>query len=262
MKNKIKLSIALASFNEQEFIKRCLDAIKDIADEIVVYDAQSLDNTVSIIKKYPQAKIISGPNHPLFHLNKQTAIDACHGEWILQLDPDEVVTPELKKEIVSTINNPQHNGYWINRTNYFLGRFLKKGGAYPDPTIRLYKNGYGKLPCLDVHEQAEITGSVGHLSSNLQHFSDPTFFRYQARANRYTSIEAKLLADKHQKLSFISYFFFKPFYRFFQIYFRHLGFVDGFPGFVYAFYSALRFPSVYVKHYELTVLKGNLNDFQ
>lgn len=262
MSNKLKLSVALASFNEEQFIKPCLDAIKDIADEIIVYDAQSSDKTVSIIKKYPQAKIISGPNHPLFHINKQTAIDACQGEWILQLDPDEVVTPKLKKEIVNTLNHSQYDGYWINRTNYFLGRFLKKGGAYPDPTIRLYKNGKGRLPCKDVHEQAEIKGTVGHLKNDLQHFSDPTFFRYMSRSNRYTSIEAQLLADKHQHLSLFDYFFIKPLYRFIQIYFRHLGLVDGFPGFVYAFYSALRFPAVYVKHYELTVLKGNLNDFQ
>lgn len=262
MKNIVTLSVALASFNEEQFIKPCLDAIKDIANEIVVYDAQSTDNTVLELKKYKNLKLISGPNHPLFHLNKQAALDACSCDWILQLDPDEVVTPELKKEIVTTINQPQFDGYWINRTNYFLGRFLKKGGAYPDPTIRLYRRGLGRLPCLDVHEQAIIKGTVGHLKHELQHFSDPTFFRYMSRSNRYTSIEAKLIADKKIKISFFDYFVVKPIFRFCQIYFRHKGFLDGFPGFVYAFYSSLRFPAVYVKHYELTVLKGNLNDFQ
>lgn len=258
----IKLSVALSAFNEEKFIKPCLDSIKDIADEIVVYDAQSNDNTIIEIRKFPHTKVISGPNHPLFHINKQIAIDACKGEWILQLDPDEVVTPELKREIVTTLKNPQYDGYWINRSNYFLGRFLKKGGAYPDPTIRLYRRGKGKLPCKDVHEQAVIDGTIGYLNSNLQHFSDPTFWRYLARSNRYTSVEAKILADQGRKLSFFDYFFIKPIVRFLQIYIRHKGFQDGFPGFVYAFYSSLRFPGVYVKHYELTVLKGNLDDFE
>jgi len=256
------ISIAMATFNEEANIKRCLDAIHSWVDEIVIVDGESTDNTVMIAKKYSKVKIISTSNKPIFHINKQIAIDACKSNWILQLDADEVVTLELKDEILKTIINTKFDGFWINRKNYFLGHFLTKGGAYPDPTLRLYRLGLGHLPCKDVHEQAVVSGQVGHLQHDLQHFSDASFFRYYARSNRYTSIEAKLLADQGKKLSFFDYFFIKPIFRFCQIFFRHLGFHDGFPGFIYAFYSSLRYPAVYVKHYELTVLKGNLNDYQ
>ena len=249
-----KLSVAIATYNEEKYIASCLDAIKDIADEIVIYDAQSIDRTAEIIKKYKQAKIISGPNHPIFHINKQTAIDACRGDWILQLDADEVVSPELRQEIINTIKNPTADGYWINRRNFFLGRFLTKGGVYPDSTIRLYKNGQGKLPCRDVHEQATINGTVGHLNSDLLHYADISFSRYLLRHDRYTSLIALELQSQNVGINgfnFIKFFFLKPIGWFLSTFFRHRGYVDGFPGFVFSWYSALRFSIAYIKLYEL-----------
>jgi glycosyltransferase involved in cell wall biosynthesis len=251
----MKLSIAIATYNEESYIKRCLDAIKDFADEIIVVDGQSTDNTTKIIRQYSQAKIISTTNKPLFHINKQIAIEACKSDWIFQLDADEVVTPELKKEILAVIDQPTADGYWINRRNFFLGRFLTKGGVYPDPTIRLYKNGHGKLPCLDVHEQAEVKGTVGNLKSDLLHYADPTFSRYLLRNDRYTSLIASDL--KKQKItfnffSFVNFFIFKPIHWFFLTFFRHRGYVDGFPGFVFSWYSSLRFPLAYIKLYEMS----------
>lgn len=247
MTNKPTLSVAIATYNEQDNIARCLDSIKDLVDEIVVYDAESSDNTVSILKKYPRLKIISGPNHPIFHLNKQATIDACTSDWILQLDADEVVTPQLKTEILNIIaSNPSENGFWIKRQNYFLGKFLTKGGIYPDPTIRLYRRGKGHLPCKNVHEQAEIDGSIGWLNHDLLHYSDPTFSRYLLRNDRYTT----LLATELHHPTFFNYFIIKPIHWFFLAYFFHRGYVDGFPGFVFAWYSSLRFPIAYIKYYE------------
>ena len=145
MKNKSTLSVTLATYNEAKNIVRCLEAIKDIATEIIIVDGQSQDNTVELIKKFKNAKIISTTNKPMFHINKQMGISACKGDWILQLDADEIVTSELKKEIESYLKKDldeiNENGFWIPRKNYFLGTFLKKGGQYPDPTIRFYKNG-------------------------------------------------------------------------------------------------------------------------
>lgn len=250
----MKLSVALATYNEQSCIKRCLDAIADIADEIVVVDGQSSDDTVKILQGYPKARIISTTNKPMFHLNKQMAIEACKGDWILQLDADEVVSPELKAEILSTIEKPTADGYWINRRNFFLGHYLTKGGVYPDPTIRLYKNGSGKLPCKDVHEQAEITGIVGHLKTDLLHYADPTFSRYLMRNDRYTALIATELKQSHvsnNPYNFIKYFVFKPIHWFLLTFFRHRGYVDGFPGFVFSWYSSLRFPLAYIKLYEM-----------
>lgn len=254
MKSKNTLSVAITTYNEAEFISRCLDAVHSWVDEIVIVDNSSTDNTVEIVKKYSKVKILHSVNYPMFHLNKQKAIDACTGDWILQLDADEVVSPKLKNEILDTIPKTESDGFWIKRQNYFLGRFLKKGGVYPDPTIRLYRRGKGHLPCKDVHEQAVIDGEVSTLNNDLLHYADPTFSRYLLRNDRYTSLLASDLKKsglKLNSLNFLSYFLIKPIHWFFLAYFRHRGYVDAFPGFVFAWYSSLRFPLAYIKLFEL-----------
>jgi len=251
---KTTLSVAIAAYNEAENIDRCLKAVSPWVDEIVVYNPKSTDNTVAKIKKFPKAKIITGPNHLMFHINKQIAIDACTSDWILQLDADEVVTDDLRNEIIKTIVDTKFNGFWIKRQNYFLGKFLTKGGVYPDPTIRLYRRGFGKLPCKNVHEQAEVKGPVSTLNSDLLHYADPTFSRYLMRNDRYTSLLALDFKKDGVKISFvnfINYFIFKPIYWFFLSYFRHRAYVDGFQGFVFSWYSSLRFPIAYIKLFEL-----------
>lgn len=251
---KTTISIAIATFNEAENINRCLNAVADWADEIIVVDGSSTDDTVKITKKYKNTRLIVTDNKPMFHINKQMAIDACKSDWILQLDADEVVTPSLKEEILKTIVDSKYNAYWIKRKNFFLGRFLTKGGVYPDPTIRLYRRGFARLPCKDVHEQAEVKGETGTLNSDLLHYADPTFSRYLLRNDRYTSLIAHDLKDKGVKINFIgfiNYFICKPIYWFFLAYFRHRGYVDSFPGFIFAWYSSLRFPLAYIKLFEL-----------
>jgi glycosyltransferase involved in cell wall biosynthesis len=260
------LSIAIATYNEEKNIARCLDSVKKIADEIVIVDGHSADRTVQIAKKYSHVKIISTTNKPIFHLNKQVAINSCHSDWILQLDADEIPSRELVGEISTILKAGNEtnlkDGYWINRKNYFLGRFLTKGGVYPDPTIRIYKNGKGKLPCKDVHEQAEINGTIGYLKNDLLHYADISFSRYLLRNNRYTTLLAQELKTSKQSLSFLSflnYFIIKPAYWFILAYIRHRGYVDGFPGFVFAWYSSLRFPISYIKYYELIKSRTNLS---
>ena len=266
MSKQSTLSVTLAVYNESKNITRCLEAIEDIADEIIVVDGQSQDDTVSLVKKFKKAKVISTTNKPMFHTNKQMGISACKGDWILQLDADEIVTPELKKEIQSFLkqdpNDIKENGFWIPRKNYFLGTFLKKGGQYPDPTIRFYKNGKAHLPCLDVHEQAEVDGEVGWLKNDLKHYADTSFSLYLLRANRYTTLLADELKSKKTPInfsSFLKFYFFKPIHWFLKTFFRHRGYVDGFPGFVFSFYSALRFPIAYTKYYELIKTNRNIN---
>lgn len=256
MDNKIKLSVAIASYKEIGIFVRCLDAVNEIADEIVVVDGNSEDGTKELLKKYPKVKAKFVPNNPImFHINKQMSIDMCSGDWILQLDADEVVTPELANEIVRVINsNPSENGFWINRSNYFLGKFLKKGGVYPDATIRLYRKGKGRLPCKDIHEQAEIDGKIGQIKGDLLHYSDPTFSRYLIRQDRYTTIWAEEWLKEGVKINFgnfLNYYIFKPVYWFLKGYLRNKGFMDGFPGFAWAFYSAMRFSLGYTKLWEI-----------
>ncbi|MDD4938282.1 MAG: glycosyltransferase family 2 protein [Candidatus Shapirobacteria bacterium] len=267
MKKNSTLSVTLATYNEAKNITRCLEAIKDLADEIIVVDGQSQDDTVTLVKKFKKARVISTTNKPMFHTNKQMGISACKGDWILQLDADEIVTPQLKQEIQEILKkdprNISENGFWIPRKNYFLGTFLKKGGQYPDPTIRFYKNGKAHLPCKDVHEQAEVDdGLIGWLKNDLEHYADTSFSLYLLRANRYTTLLADELKSKKTPIGFISFLNFyliKPTWWFLKTFFRHRGYVDGFPGFVFSFFSALRFPIAYTKYYELIKTNRNIN---
>lgn len=245
----IKVSVVLAVINEEKFLADCLDSVKGLADEIVIFDEKSTDNTPKIAKKY-KARFYSVDHEEIFHITKQKAIDAAKGEWILQLDADERLSPELKKEIQEIIgNNPKENGFWIPRSNFFLGKFLKKGGVYPDYTLRLYKNGKGKLPCKSVHEQACVEGEVGYLKHDLLHYADATFERYINRFNRYTDLQAKETSG-----GLLANLVIKPLFDtkqgFLTIYLRHLGFLDGFPGFVWALFSSLTFPVSYFKKIE------------
>lgn len=254
--NNLRLSVALAVHNEEDTLAACLDSIKDLADEIVVVDGASTDNTVKIAQHYG-AKIISEPNRTNFHINKQLAIDACQGTWILQLDADERVSSMLAKELRAVLDAPlpvQPAAYYLKRRNYFLGRWMSKGGMYPDPVIRFFQRGQAKLPQKTVHELMEVTGVTKWLQEDLLHVADPTFSRYLRRSNRYTTLQAQdWLGEGKLGLdtwTIILYTLIKPLTRFLELYFRHKGFVDGFPGFVFAVYSGLHIRSSYIKYYE------------
>jgi len=248
-----KLSLALAVYNEEKFIHYALDSTYSWVDEVVIVDGESDDKTVSIAQSYgDKIKLIQTDNPPMFHINKQKAIEACSGDWILQLDADEAVSDELKSEILRVVeDDTRHDvAYWVPRKNYFLGRFLTKGGVYPDYTIRLYKRGVAHFPCLTVHENVAVDGSVGHLASDLLHYADPDFSRYLARWDRYTTLDADILVKSKHSLNtwdFLNYFIFKPKWTFFMMYFRSRGFMDGFPGFVFALFSSIRFWVIYIK---------------
>jgi len=245
------LSVVLATFNEEKNLSDCLDSIRDLADEIVVVDGGSSDKTIKIARQYG-AKVKITTNKPIFHINKQMAIDMASKDWILQLDADERLTPELKKEIKSRIKNKELriNGYWIPRKNWFLGRFLTKGGQYPDYTLRLYRRGKGRLPQKTVHEQAFVEGKTGYLKNPLIHIADPSFSRYLIRFNRYTDLIARELRERkigYNPIMAVKYILALPLWWFFLSYIRHKGFMDSWQGFVFSFFSSLRFPIGYIK---------------
>lgn len=245
-----KLSVVLAVYNEEDNLRKCLDSVKGLADEIVIVDGGSKDLTLEIAESF-KAKIIKTSNPSVFHVNKNKAIDAASGDWVLQLDADEVVSEELKEEIKKVISaNSDIAGYWTPRRNFFLGRFLTKGGQYPDYTLRLYKKGRGRLPAKDVHEQAEVEGKIGFLKHDLLHLRDKDFSTYIKRFNKYTTLLASQMEEagvKKNVFSFINYMILKPKFWFLKAYFRHRGYVDGFPGFIFALFSSFRFPVSYIK---------------
>lgn len=266
-----KLSVVLATRNEEENIGRCLSSVKNIADEIIVVDENSIDKTVEIARTFG-AKVFLEPHHDIFHITKQKALNLAKGEWILQLDADEVVTSELAREIMKSthpvctnklflrhqklieerdgkIGKPTGEtvGYFIPRRNMFLGKPLIHAGVYPDGVIRLVKKGKAHFPQKSVHEQIILDGEVSWLSADLLHYDSPTLERYLKRLNRYTDLQAKEIRVKGI-VGFFQYTIYKPLYTFFNLYFCHLGFLDGVRGFLWSFFSALHFPIAYFKY--------------
>ncbi len=282
----VKLSVAIATFNEEENIGDCLKSVKGLADEIVIVDGQSADKTAQIAKSFG-AKVAEVPNEQMFHKMKQRAFNLCRGEWILYIDADERVSSELADEIKKVISidekelenyearlqNKQlflrhqkilegrdgligdsskgYCAFFFPRTNYFLGKFLRYGGVYPDGVIRLFKRGSAYLPCRDIHEQMVVKGRVGWLQHDLLHIADPNFGRYLKRNSRYIDLLAgDLKKGKVGKnpVQSVNFFVVKPLGWFFLTQFRHKGILDGFPGIIFSFFSALRFPRAYWRY--------------
>lgn len=286
VEQKIKISVVLATYNEEDNIGLCLASVKNLADEIVVVDGSSSDRTREIAESFG-ARVIKTTNPPIFHINKQKALEAAQGTWILQLDADERVGTELAKEIKKVItidhedlekyevtlsnrklflrhqkiietrdgkmgdDTDNYTAFFIPRLNYFLGRYLMHGGVYPDGVVRLVKNGHAHFPSVSVHEQISVRGKVGWLANPLIHVDSPNFKRYLEKNSRYINlIKDELRKEKVGKnlLEFFDYFFIKPVVWFLLTQIRHKGILDGLPGIVFSFFSALRFPRAYWRY--------------
>lgn len=270
MQLRPRLSVCIATYNEEQNISRCIQSVYEWVNEIIIVDGTSTDKTREIALAFGEKiKISIVPNEPMFHNMKQKALEYASGEWVLQLDADEEITSELKREIISlfqgSINAKELKNetvaYWIPRRNFFLGRGLMKGGQYPDYTIRLYKNGAAHFPCKSVHEQVEtISNTVGFLKHPMNHYPYPTFSEYLKKWDRYSQLEATLLMKKKVIPSFImgiNYFLIQTPSWFFLSYIRHRGYTDGFAGFVFALFSSLRFWLIYILLYEQYYAKKN-----
>lgn len=253
------ISVVLAVFNEEKNLRSCLESVKDIADEIVVVDGSSTDNTVEIAKGYG-ATVEVTTNPPIFHINKQKAVDLAKGTWILQMDADEIVSEQLANEIKEIAKDPEaKNGYYIARKNYFINQWMKKGGMYPDYVIRFFRRGKGSFPAKSVHEQIVIDGEVGRLKSPLVHRPYPTFGEYLRKADTYTSLTRDELIRKKLPINIVSlfnYFCYYPLRTFASLYIRHQGATDGWWGFVWALFSGLHFPWAFVKYLQYTSNKS------
>jgi glycosyltransferase involved in cell wall biosynthesis len=257
--NKTKISVAIITYNEEKNITDCLESVK-WADEIVVVDDSSQDKTRQIAKEFG-ARVLKTAKKTFFDENKNVAIKACLNEWIFLLDADERVTPELAEEIRKTINHwfpGQPVAFWMPRKNYFLGRYLQKGGQYPDPVMRLFKKGKAFLPHDSVHRQPKVDGQTGWLKNDLIHWATPEFSRYLLRERRYATLEAlQMLKDKISinPLNWVKYLFFRPKRTFFLLYIRHKGFMDGWQGFVFAFFSGLHHDWSFLKYLRMRTKK-------
>lgn len=285
---KPKLSVVLATRNEEENIGPCLESVKDIADEIIVMDEYSEDKTREIAKRYG-ALVFQVKHEPIFHKTKQKALEKATGNWILQLDADERVTLQLSEEILKVIKlsskkvlgrKPENKkkaklfarhqkiieerdgkigrstgeivAFFLPRLNMFLGKPLRYAGVYPDANIRLVKKDKARFPAKSVHEQMEIDGEVAWLFSDLEHHDSPTLRRYIQRANRYTELSAQEFKKKNVSRSvfiLLDYAVVKPVFTFLNLFFRHKGFLDGMRGFLWSLFSAWHFPIAYFKYW-------------
>jgi len=253
-KKYIKLSVAIAVLNEEKNLEECLASVASCADEIIVVDGGSVDATVSLARKFT-SRIIETDNPPMFHINKQKALDACSGSWILQLDADERVTPALRHEILQVIGSGNDiNGYFIPRRNYFWGHWMHKGGQYPDYVMRLIRRGTGHFPVKSVHEQIEVIGKTGRLTAPMDHISYRTREDYWKKTDAYTTLAAcdmKKNGVPQNARTWFAYNIIKPKITFLSLFIRHKGFMDGWYGLVFAYFSALHFPIAYKKFKKL-----------
>ncbi len=251
MKNKIKLSFSIIAHNEEHNIKRCLESIK-WANEIIVVDCESTDNTVKIAKRYTN-RIYKRKNLVNLNINKSYAISKSRGEWIFYIDPDEVITPQLKEEILKVINQDTNfDGFKIPRLNYYIFGFLKHGGNYPDYQLRLFRKGKGKFPNKHVHERIVIDGKIGKLKSNMLHFPYTTISEYIKKLDFYTSFYADYWIKNRKNVNSLSLLVnlsYKPIIKFFERYVLKGGFLDGIAGFFAAFSHSTTHIITYFKFY-------------
>lgn len=250
-----KVSVVLAVHNEERTLAKCLTSVADFADEIVIVDGESTDDTRKVARSF-DATVIKTTNKQNFHINKQKAIDAAQYPLILQLDADEQVDDELSDWVTQLKNVSESDfkslpaAWWIKRKNNFLGGYLRKGGQYPDPVIRLFKKGKASLPMKNVHEQMSVSGDIGWAKGHLLHDSNPTLSIYMKKFRTYTSFEAQRLFDNGIRPSLIialQYVVLKPLTTFFSLTLRHKGILDGWRGIAFAALSAFHHPVTYTK---------------
>ncbi len=257
MKNKIKLSFSLIAHNEEKNIKRCLESIK-WADEIIVVDCESSDNTVKIAGKYTK-NIFHKKNNANLNINKSFGISKAKGEWIFYIDPDEVITKNLKKEILHIINSDtEYSGFKLPRLNYYGFGFLHHGGNYPDTQLRLFKKGKAKFPNKHVHERLKVDGKVGRLKNYMLNYPYNTVSEYINKLNFYTDFQTDYWIKRGKKLTktgLILNITYKPIQKFFERFILKAGFLDGLAGFFAAFTNSITHIINYLKLYEKFKIK-------
>ncbi len=243
-----RLSVLVITKNEEANIRDCLASVS-WANEIVVVDGGSTDKTVSIAKKFTR-KVYSRPWEG-FGKAKNYALSRCTGKWILWIDADERVTPELAAEIqnVVSVDDDTFQGYSVPRKAFFLGKWIRHCGWYPGRVVRLFRNKSGSFTTQNVHERLALKGREGMLQSDLLHYTDPSLFHYFEKFNRYTSLAADEFAGSGSRPG-ASHLLGRPIWTFVRMYFLRGGFLDGVHGFILCANSAFYVFTKYAKSWE------------
>lgn len=267
-----KISAVISAYNEEKNIERCLKSLA-FADEIIVVDNGSEDKTVDLAKKYTD-KIFSQKNNPKeIDMQKNLGFEKATYDWILSIDADEEVSPELASEIREILDHGSPvleeqetsskdqrsknqdlkplNGYYIPRKNIIFGKFIEHTGWYPDPQLRLFRKGKAKFVKTHVHEQVKLEGEAAYLSSDLIHHHYNTISEFLNRTiTLYAPNEAKDYLDKGYVFSYFDAVRF-PLNEFLSRFFARKGYKDGFHGLMLsmlmAFYHFLIFAFIWEK---------------
>jgi len=223
------LSIAIITLNEARNLPRTLESVRELG-EVIVVDSGSMDGTVKIAEQ-AGARVYSEPWRG-FGAEKNSAIAKATGDWVLSLDADEEVSPELAREIRALLEGePAFAAYRISRLNHFLGKPLRHGGYWPDEKLRLFRRGAASFEERPVHETMRTEGPAGRLKGHLIHHCYPTIDDYVEHMNRYSAIGAEaLVATGKYRPGFLWLVWnavLNPAATFLYNYIFRLGFLDG-----------------------------------
>ena len=251
--NKIPISVVISAFNEEKKIADCLKSVS-WTDEIIVIDNSSTDLTSEIAKKH-NAKVVNKNNNIMLNVNKNYGFTHARNQWILSLDADERVTPELKDEIIShflTFNSQAVNGYWIPRKNIIFGKWIQNSIWWPDYQLRFFRKGKGKFAEKDVHEMLDIIGETQKLENPILHQNYESVSQFIYKMDKiYTENAAKNIIDSGREL--LWYDALKmPAADFLKTFFLQKGYKDGLHGLILsllqAFYAEITFMKVWEKN--------------
>lgn len=246
------ISAVIITKNEEGKIVRCLESVKWV-DEIVIVDDESCDDTIKICKRYTDKTIV----HKLdgdFVRQRNIGIEQARGDWILQMDADEIVSKELRQEIEKLLeSNSDFAGIKFKRKNYFLDKALLHGGWHHD-FLRLFRRNAGRYLDAGVHELIDVNGKIGKINADMEHYTCQDISQFTKRHNYYTSLEAERLLRERGLVSEkeIRYHMsVKPLKVFWKTYIKKHGFRDGIPGLIYCIFNAYIHAIKWAKYWEL-----------
>ena len=247
----MKLSVVIITFNEEQNIGRCIDSVKNIADEIIVLDSLSTDKTVEIAES-KGARVIPQPFLGYIQ-QKNKALSYATGDYVLCLDADEAVNSVLETSIknVKALPNPGP-AYNMNRSTHYCGKFIKHGTWYPDRKLRLFQRPLGYWGGTNPHDKILLKSEhpIKRLKGDLLHYSYDTIEEHAQQNNRFSSISAESLFQEGKRTNIFKIVI-HPFWAFILAYIIRVGFLDGFYGFVVAVHVAQLSFLKHVKLYQI-----------
>jgi glycosyltransferase involved in cell wall biosynthesis len=247
-----QLSVTIITLNEERNIRDCLESVR-WADETIVVDSGSTDRTIQICLEYTD-RIWTNP-WPGMNEQKRIAMDHATHPWILNIDADERVSDDLRDHILRVLEARDADGYRFPRKNYFLGRWMKHGGWYPDHVLRLFRKERGRYGGIDPHDKVVVEGKVSTIPAPLVHHTYSSLSQYVSRQNAYSSASAEALVRQGGRI-FLLLIPLKTLWKFIETYVVKMGFMDGFHGFVAAMGASFTAFWKYAKLWELTRKKG------